>query len=56
MGRVSMEGYSDEKPNLSKYKTKEKLEHKDYIVPLEKGTQYYLASYDSKGTLGFKKM
>ena len=55
MGRVSMEGYSDEKPNLSKYKTKEKLEHKDYIVPLEKGAQYYLASYDSKGTLGFKK-
>ena len=55
MGRVSMEAYSNEKPNLSKYKTKEKLEHKDYIVPLEKGAQYYLASYDSKGTLGFKK-
>ena len=54
LGRVSMEGNSDEKPNLSKYKDKEKLKHEDFIVPLEKGAKYYLASYDSKGTLGFK--
>ena len=54
LGRVSMEGNSDEKPNLSKYKMKEKLEREDFIVPLEKGAKYYLASYDSKGTLGFK--
>ena len=54
LGRVSMEGNSDEKPNLSKYKDKEKLKHEDFIVPLEKGVKYYLASYDSKGTLGFK--
>ena len=54
LGRVSMEGNSDEKPNLSKYKNKEKLKHEDFIVPLEKGAKYYLASYDSKGTLGFK--
>ena len=54
LGRVSMEANSDEKPDLSKYKNKEKLEYKDYIVPLEKGAKYYLASYDSKGTLGFK--
>ena len=49
-----MEANSDEKPDLSIYKNKEKLEYKDYIVPLEKGAKYYLASYDSKGTLGFK--
>ena len=54
LGRVSMEGNSDEKPNLSKYKDNEKLKHEDFIVPLEKGAKYYLASYDSKGTLGFK--
>ena len=54
LGRVSMEANSDEKPDLSQYKNKEKLEYKDYIVPLEKGAKYYLASYDSKGTLGFK--
>ena len=54
LGRVSMEGNSDEKPNLSKYKDKEKLKHEDFIVPLEKGAKYYLASYDSIGTLGFK--
>ena len=54
LGRVSMEGNSDEKPNLSKYKDKEKFKHEDFIVPLEKGAKYYLASYDSKGTLGFK--
>ena len=49
-----MEENNEEKPDLSKYKTKEKLEHEDYVVPLEKGAQYYLASYDSKGTLGYK--
>ena len=54
LGRVSMEPNSNEKPNLSKYKNKEKLKHEDYIVNLEKGAKYYLASYDSKGTLGFK--
>ena len=54
LGRVSIEGNSDEKPNLSNYKDKEKLKHEDFIVPLEKGAKYYLASYDSKGTLGFK--
>ena len=51
LGRVSMEENNEEKPDLSKYKTKEKLEHEDYVVPLEKGAKYYLASYDSKGTL-----
>ena len=54
LGRVSMEENNEEKPDLSKYKTKEKLQHEDYVVPLEKGAQYYLASYDSKGTLGYK--
>ena len=54
LGRVSMKDNSNETPNLSKYKNKEKLEHKDFVVPLEKGAQYYFAAYDTKGTLGFK--
>ena len=54
LGRVSMEGNANEKPNLSKYKNKEVIKHEDFVVKLEKGAQYYLASYDSKGTLGFK--
>jgi len=54
LGRVSMEESNNEKPNLDKYKNKEKIEHKDFVVPLEKGAQYYLAAYDSKGTLGYK--
>ena len=54
LGRVSMEGNANEKPNLSKYKNKEIIKHEDFVVKLEKGAQYYLASYDSKGTLGFK--
>ena len=54
LGRVSMEGNANEKQNLSKYKNKEIIKHEDYVVKLEKGAKYYLASYDSKGTLGFK--
>ena len=54
LGRISMEDNSNETPDLSKYKRREKIEHKDFIVPLEKGAQYYFAVYDSKGTLGFK--
>ena len=54
LGRVSMADNSNETPNLSKYKNKEKIEHKDFVVPLEKGAKYYFASYDTKGTLGFK--
>ena len=40
LGRVSMEPNSNEKPNLSKYKNKEKLKHEDYIVNLEKGAKF----------------
>jgi len=54
LGRVTMLGHSDEVPDLSKYKNKEQLVHKDFIVPLEKGIKYYFISYDTKGTLGFK--
>ena len=54
LGRVSMEGNANEKPNFSKYKNKEIIKHEDFVVKLEKGAQYYLTSYDSKGTLGFK--
>ena len=54
LGRVTMEEINKEKPDLSKYKDKEKLEHKDFVVPLEKGASYYFASYDSKGTIGYK--
>ena len=54
LGRISMADNSNETPNLSKYKNKGKIEHKDFVVPLEKGAKYYFASYDTKGTLGFK--
>lgn len=54
LGRVSMKDNSTETPDLSKYKDKEVLDHKDFIVPLEKGAQYYFVAYDSKGTLGYK--
>ena len=54
LGRISMADVSNEKPDLSIYKNKEKIEHKDFIIPLEKGAQFYFASYDTKGTLGFK--
>ena len=54
LGRISMADNSNETPNLLKYKNKEKIEHKDFIIPLEKGAKYYFASYDTKGTLGFK--
>ena len=54
MGRISMDMYSNETPKLSKYKNKPKIDHTDYVVPLQKGIEYYFASYDSKGTLGFK--
>ena len=54
LGRISMEDNANEIPNLSKYKNKKIIEHKDHVVPLEKGVLYYFASYDSKGTLGFK--
>ena len=45
---------SKEKPDLSKYKDKEILEHKDFVVPLEKDAKYYFVSYDSKGTLAYQ--
>ena len=54
LGRVSMEESNKEKPDLSKYKNKEIIEHKDLVFPLEKGAKYYFAAYDSKGTLGYK--
>ena len=54
LGRVSMKDSSDEIPDLTKYKSKPKLPHEDYVVPLEKGAKYYFAAYDTKGTLGFK--
>ena len=37
LGRVSMEGNANEKPNLSKYKNKEIIKHEDFVVKLEKG-------------------
>lgn len=54
LGRVTMADTANEIPDLSKYKNKDKLEHKDFIVPLEQNIEYYFISYDSKGTLGFK--
>ena len=54
LGRKSMADNSNETPNLAKYKNRPKIEHKDFIVPLENGAQYYFAAYDTKGTLGFK--
>lgn len=54
LGRNTMAGHSDEILDLSKYKNKEKLEHKDFIVPLKNGIKYYFISYDKNGTLGFK--
>lgn len=44
-----MESFRKEKPNLSKYKNKEKLEHKVLVVLLQNGVNYYFASYDPKG-------
>ena len=54
IGRVTMQELNKDKPDLSKYKDKEILEHKDFIVPLEKEAHYYFISYDSKGTIGYK--
>ena len=54
LGRVTMADTANEIPDLSKYKNNNKIEHKDFIVPLEKDIQYYFISYDTKGTLGFK--
>ena len=54
LGRISMKDSSNEIQDLTKYKSKAKLSHDDYVVPLEKGAKYYFAAYDSKGTLGFK--
>ena len=54
LGRVTMAETANEIPDLLKYKNKNEIEHKDFIVPLEKGVEYYFISYDSKGTLGFK--
>ena len=54
LGRVTMAEINKEKPDLSKYKDKEKLEHKDFVLPLENGANYYFAAYDSKGTIGYK--
>ena len=54
LGHGSMKNSSNETPDLSKYKDKEKLEHKYFVVHLEKGAIYYYVAYDSKGTVGFK--
>lgn len=54
LGRVTMAEMNKEKPDLSKYKDKEILEHKDFVVPLEKDAKYYFVSYDSKGTLAYE--
>ena len=54
LGKSTMYETSNEIPNLSLYKNCEIIEHKDFIVPLEKGIEYYFISYDTKGTLGFK--
>ena len=54
LGRVTMAEINKEKPDLSKYKDKEKLEHKDFVLPLENGANYYFATYDSKGTIRYK--
>jgi len=54
IGRVTMEEINKDKPDLSKYKDKEIIEHKDFVVPREKEANYYFAIYDSKGTIGYK--
>ena len=36
IGRVTMEELNKDKPDLTKYKDKEIIEHKDFVVPLEK--------------------
>ena len=54
LGRVTIQEMNKEKPDLSKYKGKEIIEHKDFVVPLEKGAKYYFIAYDSKGTLAYK--
>jgi len=54
LGRVTMAEMNKEKPDLSKYKDKEIIEHKDFVVPLEKGAKYYFVAYDTKGTLAYK--
>lgn len=54
LGRVTMADTANEIPDLLKYENNKKIEHKDFIVPLEKDIEYYFISYDSKGTLGFK--
>jgi riboflavin biosynthesis pyrimidine reductase len=40
--------------DLSKYKDKEIIEHKDFVAPREKDANYYFAIYDSKGTIGYQ--
>ena len=54
IGRVTMEELNKDKPDLTKYKDKEKIEHEDFVVPLQKEAHYYFATYDSKGTIGYK--
>ena len=54
LGRATMAETANEIPDLSKYKNKKEIEHKDFIAPLEKDEEYYFISYDLKGTLGFK--
>ena len=54
LGRTSMvENYCGEALDLSKYKNKEKIEHKDFVIPLEKDIKYYFVAYDSKGTINY---
>ena len=54
IGRVTMEEINKDKPDLSKYKDKEIIEHKDFVAPREKDANYYFAIYDSKGTIGYQ--
>ena len=54
LGRVTMEELNKEKPDLDKYKGKELIEHKDFVVPLQKEAHYYFIVYDTKGTIGYK--
>jgi hypothetical protein len=46
--RVTMQELNKDKPDLSKYKNKETIEYKDFIVPLSKEDHYYFATYNTK--------
>ena len=47
--RVTMQELNKDKPDLSKYKNKEPIEYKDFVVPLSKEAHYYFATYNTKG-------